>query len=203
TEPNRGKCSLVRGERPFVLGATVDVVEHPTRQPPLGHATEVLDRRRPRQPSFDAVPLAGTEPDDRPESPVQPHSRTYSRNWDSIAAVATLRARVCPSPRSADQDCRSRRSTSDTERAHRTSPHEGLQARPSGTSACRCRPDGDVLGMRQNAHRRAGPRVTVARCSRSGQRAYSTVSVWLTPRPCWWMGTGSRRLVSRFPLRRG
>src|SRR5262249_62405432 len=39
SEPDRCECSLVRGERPFVLSPAVDVVEHSTGQTPLGDAT--------------------------------------------------------------------------------------------------------------------------------------------------------------------
>ncbi len=53
----------VASHRAFVLGATVDVVEDTTREPPAGDRTEVVDGRDTAETALHTIELDRLEPD--------------------------------------------------------------------------------------------------------------------------------------------
>jgi DeoR/GlpR family transcriptional regulator of sugar metabolism len=52
---------LIRSERPFVFGGTVDVVEHATGKPSARNATEIRDRRGTGEPARFVTSAAGID----------------------------------------------------------------------------------------------------------------------------------------------
>ncbi len=53
----------VASHRAFVLGATVDVIEDTTREPPAGDRTEVVDGRDTAETALHTIELDRLEPD--------------------------------------------------------------------------------------------------------------------------------------------
>ena len=88
-EPGGGERRPVGGERALVLGAAVDVVEHPAGEPPLGDAPEVVDRRRPGEAALDGIGLDAAEADDRPEGLEGVHGSGTSGERAADAGVGT------------------------------------------------------------------------------------------------------------------
>src|SRR5919109_4065177 len=56
------KGAAIRTQRPFILGATVDVIEHGARKPPLRRAPQIFDVENPRRfHRSSLVMLSGTK----------------------------------------------------------------------------------------------------------------------------------------------
>jgi hypothetical protein len=93
TEDGLGKRIGVAGERAFVVGSTVDVVEDPAGEAALGDAPQVGHRSGMGQPAFDRVALEFLEPDDGLQVLQKGHCSSFLPNSMVLATTALALAR--------------------------------------------------------------------------------------------------------------